>query len=165
MTMHQDMAEFKRLLAQGDVQRGYRGLMAYLHSLRTHCASAYPDYAVSGSVYQGYMDMSYFSVIPASFKSRGLKVAIVFLYDTFRFEVWLAGYNKKVQAVYWDLFQRGPCIPYCPVPSTAGSDAIIEHVLVEDPEFGDIDALTRTIVDGAAVFIRDIEHFLSSHTP
>ena len=57
--------------------------------LRTHFKDRYPKYSVSG-LYQGYLDMTYFAVVPPSFKRRGLKIAIVFNYGAFRFEAWLA---------------------------------------------------------------------------
>ena len=34
--------------------------------------------------------MTYFALFPASLKCRGLKVTIVFNYEAFRFEAWLA---------------------------------------------------------------------------
>jgi hypothetical protein len=43
------------------------------------------------------MDMTNFSFIPKSFKQRNLKIAVVFIHEAFRFEAWLAGYNKQVQ--------------------------------------------------------------------
>ena len=71
--------------------------------LRTHFEKKYPDYFISGCVYQGYMDMTYFSFIPKSLKDIKLKPAIVFNHDAFRFEVWLAASNKEVQLKYWKL--------------------------------------------------------------
>jgi hypothetical protein len=81
--------------------------MGYIMELRVFLKNKYPEYFVSGNMYPGYLDMPYFSFFPKSFKQRKLKVAIVFLHDTCRFEVWLAGYNKPVQAKYWKLFRDG----------------------------------------------------------
>ena len=36
--------------------------------LRTQLKNKYPDYFVSGSIYYGYMDMTYFSFFPESLK-------------------------------------------------------------------------------------------------
>jgi hypothetical protein len=138
--------------------------MDYLLDLKMHLKNKYPDFVVPGSLYSGYMDMTYFSFFPESFKNRGLKIAIVFLHEAFRFEVWLAGYNKPVQARYWKLFKESGWNPYHLVSTTKGADSILEHVLVADPDFRDVDALTAQIERETLKFIRDVEGFLT-HQP
>jgi len=100
------MKEYKKQLQKGIVQKAYQGLMNYIMGLRSYFENRYPDYSVSGSIYFGYMDMTYFSFFPESLKLRKLKVGIVFVHEAFRFEVWLFGYNKSVQAKYWELFKK-----------------------------------------------------------
>ena len=160
--LDESMDEYRRQLKKGAIQEAYRGLMEYIMGLRTHLANKYPDHFVSG-IYYGYMDMTYFSFFPKSLKERNLKVAIVFVHEEFRFEAWLAGYNKQVQAKYWKLFKESGWDAYHVVPNTKGVDSIVEHVLVEDPDFSDADALTRQIETGTAKFIEDIEDFLSEY--
>lgn len=157
------MEAYRRLLAEGTVQEAYRGLMEYLMGLRTHFMKTRPEYGVSGSIYQGYMDMTYFAVVPESLKERRLKVAIVFLYEAFRFEVWLSGANRQVQAAYYDVIRESDWDKYRLVPQEKWADSIIEGVLVADPDFSDLDALTRQIESGTATFIEDVERFLSEH--
>ena len=43
------------------------------------------------------------------------------------------------------------------VSSAKGNDAILEHVLVANPDFGDLDALTSQIEKETLKFIEDIE--------
>lgn len=107
------------------------------------------------------MDMTYFSFYPESIKNRNLKIAVVFIHEAFRFEVWLAGYNKQVQSKYWKLFKESGWNKYHLVPTTKGVDSILEHVLVEDPDFSSLDALTQQIERATLEFIKDIETFLS----
>ena len=121
------------------------------------------DYFVSGSIYHGYMDMSYFSFFPESLKRRKLKVGIVFNYDKFRFEVWLFGYNKQVNTKYWKLFKESNWNKYQIVPTVKGFDGIMEYILVDNPDFSDLDALTKRIERGTLKFIKDVENFLSTH--
>ena len=73
------MKEFKQQLEKGAIQEAYQGLMQYFRDLRAHFRDAYPQYPVSGSIYYGYMDMTYFSLFPESLKHRRLKIAIVFV--------------------------------------------------------------------------------------
>jgi hypothetical protein len=102
MSSFQDnMNEYRKQLEKGAIQKAYQGLMDYIMGLRSSLENKYPAYYVSGSVYFGYMDMTYFSFFPESLELRRLKVGIVFVHCKFRFEVWLFGYNKRVQARYW----------------------------------------------------------------
>ena len=157
------MDDYRKQMEKGEIQAAYKGLMEYIMGLRTHLKTKYPDYSVSGSIYYGYMDMTYFSFFPESFKQRGLKVAIVFIHETCRFEIWLAGYNKQVQAKYWMLFKESGWNNYQIVSTIEGADSIIEYRLTGNPDFNELDALTKQIEDAALRFIKDIETFLSSH--
>ena len=110
------------------------------------------------------MDMTYFSFFPESLKQRKLKTGIVFNYEAFRFEVWLFGYNKKIQKKYWDLIKQNNWNKYHIVSTLKGMDSILEHTLAENPDFGDLDALTKQIETETMKFITDIEKFLSQYS-
>lgn len=157
------MVEYKQQLEKGLIQQAYRGLMDYFADLRTHFKKRFPEIEVSGSIYFGYMDMTYFAVIPASLKQRKLKVAIVFLHEAFRFEVWLSGYNRQVQSKYWQLFRENGWNQNRLVADPLKADSIIEHGLVDDPDFDDPDALTEQIETGVRKFIMDIESYFPEH--
>jgi hypothetical protein len=154
------MLEFQNLLAKGSIQRSYKDLLRYLMNLRTHLEKNYPDHTVS-ALYQGYMDMSYFTFTPPSLLSRKLKIAIVFIYDKFRFEVWLSAANKQVQAKYWEFLKQSEWQKYFLVPSIKKYDSILEYVLVEQPDFRDTASLTEKIIGSSIEFTNDIE----SHLP
>jgi hypothetical protein len=160
---HECMNEFRLQLEKGVIQVAYKGLMEYMLALKTHLKDKHPEYYVSGSLYFGYMDMTYFAFSPEALKRRGLKIAIVFNYEVFRFEVWLAGYNKQVQSEYWKKFKESGWKKYHVVSALKGADSIVEHVLDDNPDFRDLDALTRKIEAGAMVFIGDVESFLDEH--
>lgn len=162
-SFHDSMIEYRKQLEKGAIQKAYQGLMKYIMHLRTYFQNKYPDYFVSGSIYYGYMDMTYFSFIPPSLKERKLKPAIVFVYDTFRFEIWLAASNKQIQSKYWELIKESGWDMYHLVRSIEGYDSIIEDVLVEEPDFSDLGSLTEQIEKGTLKFIKDVESFLSEH--
>ncbi len=157
------VSEYKKQVGKGDIKEAYRRLMEYIMDLRIHFKSGYPEYFVSGNIYQGYMDMTYFSFIPDSLKSKKLKVAIVFIHDTIRFEAWLAGYNKQVQAKYWKLFKDSGWDKYRIPLTTEGVDSIVECILADNPDFNDPDSLTSQIDRGTLKFIHDVETFLSEN--
>ena len=156
---HECINEYRRQLERGAIQKAYRGLMEYIMGLRTHFMKTYPDYVVSGNIYYGYMDMTYFSVIPKSIKERKLKVAIVFLHESFRFEAWLSGVNRQVQTQYWKSIKESGWDKYRIVPQAKGVDSIVEKILVNKPNFSDLDALTKQIESATLIFIQDVEIF------
>lgn len=156
----ENMVEFRKQIQKGAIQQAYQGLMAYMLRLKGYLASQYPDYAAAGSLYPGYMDMTYFAILPSALKRRDLKIAIVFVYDAFRFEIWLSGKNKQVLTQYWKIFQQSGWDKYKVVEPGKGIDSVVEHVLVADPDFSDLDALTQQIELGAVQFIQEIESFL-----
>jgi hypothetical protein len=160
-SLQENMIEYRKQLEKGAIQKAYQGLIQYMMSLKNHFSSQYPDFSVSGSLYYGYMDMTYFSVVPGALKHRDLKIAIVFAYDTFRFEVWLSGRNQQVLAKYWKLFTDHGWDRYSIAEQGKWADSVLEHILVEDPDFGDLDALTRQIDRGTLEFITDVESFLT----
>jgi hypothetical protein len=162
-SFHKYVDEYREQLQKGSINKAYKGLMEYIMALRTHFNNKYPDYFVSGSIYYGYMDMTYFSFTPKSLQHHKLKTAIVFIHDTFRFEVWLAGNNKQVQSKYWNLFKETGWNKYHLVPTTKGVDSILECILVDNPDFSDLDTLTTQIERATLRFIEDVESFLSMH--
>jgi hypothetical protein len=162
-SFQESMMEYQKQLEKGVINKAYKGLMIYVLSLRKYFNDKYPDYSVPGNIYFGYMDMTYFSIIPQTFKNRGLKIAVVFLHEECRFEVWLAGYNKQVQTKYWKLFKESGWKNYHIVPTTKDADSILEYILVENPDFRDLDVLTNQIDAKTLNFILEIEDFLYKH--
>lgn len=160
-SLHEHMHEFRKQLEKGEIQKAYRGLMEYILGLRTYFHNKYPDFYVSG-IYPGYMDMTYFSFTPEPFKQNKLRVAIVFVFDLFQIEIWLAGYNKQIQAQYWQMFKESDWNRYPLVPAVMGEDAIIRHTLVSQPDFGDPDGLTDIIERETMKFIDGVAEFLCS---
>jgi len=161
-SMPEYIKEYKKQLGKGVIQRAYQGLMKYIMDLRTYFSKNFPDFA-PGNIYHGYMDMTYFPIFPKSLKSRKLKIAVVFNYDQFRFEAWLAGYNKQIQEKYWILFQESDWNRYRIPSAIKGIDSIVEYTLAENPDFVDLDGLTKQIEKGTLHFINDIEIFLSKY--
>ena len=109
--------------------------------------------------------MTYFALLPSHLKDRGLKVAIVFNYDAFRFEAWLAARNRKVQRQYWELFKDSQWLNYRVVTPAIGVDSIVEYDIATDFNLDHPDALTASIEKATAKFIVDMERFLAESQP
>jgi len=156
----EDIRDFRGQLEKGSIQKAYRALISYMMSLRTHFKNKCEGFTVSG-LYQGYMDMTYFALFPPSLKHRDLKIAVVFNYDAFRFEAWLAGSNRNIQRQYWELFKDSQWPEYRVVTPASGVDSIIECDLATDFDLDDPDALTASIEKATVAFIDDIERFVA----
>jgi hypothetical protein len=159
--LQQNFDEYRIQMEKGILPQAYKGLMEYILSLRTHFANRYPHFSVPGSIYFGYMDMTYFSLLPEELKARKLKIAVVFIHATCRFEVWLSAVNKQVQARYWEFFKQSGWGKYHLVPAIQGADSILEQVLDDHPDFSDLDALTKKIESGTVDFIDNVISFLN----
>ena len=159
----EQMQEYTHQLQKGSIQQAYKGLLQFMLGLRNELSSAHTELAAPGTFYAGYMDMSYFAIVPEKLKERGLKIAVVYLHEALRFEVWLAAANKKIQARYWELITHSGWRKYRLVPTTQGYDSILEAVLADAPDFSDLPALSAQITRGTLAFIADLETFLEEN--
>ena len=153
------MNVYRKQLEKGDIIEAYQGLMEYFQNMRLHFKKKYSDYVVSG-IYYGYMDMTYFAFSPESQTNRKLKIAIVFVHEQFRFEVWLSGYTRDIQKKYLKLIEESGWNKY---RITDNVDSIVECTLIDDPNFDDLDTMTEQIESGTLKFIEDVNSFLSMH--
>lgn len=161
--LNQYIQEYKKQIEKGDIVKAYRGLMSYILELRSYLSNKYPNFVVSGSVYFGYMDMSYFSFTPAFLQGKKLKIALVFIHDKVSWEIWLAGANRQIQAKYSKLFTEKGWEKHRISPIEKGVDSIIECVLTDKPDFDDLSALTSEIESKALEFIDEIQGFLKEN--
>lgn len=161
-SIQEAMNEFQEQLKRGAVQQAYKALLDFMLDLRTHFQKMYPGYTVSG-LYQGTMDMTYFAIVPPFLKERGLKIAIVFNYDPFRFEAWLSGTNRQIQRKYWELIKDSQWSDYRVVTPAKGIDSIVEYDLAEEFDFSDLGSLTTRIEANTVQFINDVERFVVGH--
>jgi hypothetical protein len=161
-SLQEYVEEYRKQLEKGIIQKAYQGLMDYVMDLRMHFGKKYPDIA-PGNIYQGYMDMTYFPIFPRELTSRKLKIAIVLIHEKIRFEIWLAAQNKQIQAEYRQLFKEKDWTKYRIPAAAKGVDSIVEHTLTDNPDFGDLNALTKQIENGTLAFISEIEGFLETH--
>jgi len=157
--LNDDIAEYMNQLSKGQIQKAYRGIMSFMSGLRTFLEERHPD-CTAGSLYSGYMDMTYFAFTPSGLRSYKLKIAIVYLHEKGSFEAWLCGSNRKIQAEYVDFFSRRDTGEYRPSQVTPGGDSIIEVTLSERPDFDSPEDLKREIEKKVLKFAEDIASLL-----
>ena len=97
-TLNQLINDYTCHLQQGEIQLAYKGILEFSGKLRAYFIKKYPHWDTS-SIYQGYMDISYFSLSTKPLKDKGLKIAIVYLHEKGDFEVWLSARKRNIQAI------------------------------------------------------------------
>jgi len=91
---------------------------------------------------------------------KGLKIAIVFNYEAFRFEIWLSGYNKEIQKKNLDWVKEKKIEGYFIPETIKGYDSIIEdHIDIDD---FDKDKVTETLEKRIEIFVKTIENTIVS---
>ena len=153
------VAAYTDLLQKGELQAAYRGILSVVGMLRARFAGEFPEYAV-GSLYQGYMDMSYFPLTSAFFKERGLKIAVVYLHEQCRFETWLSGKNRQVTEETRQKFAGADFGELEVFHAADNPDAVVECLLTDCPDFDDEEALAKTVISGAYAFIAAVTALL-----
>jgi hypothetical protein len=162
-TLDDSMRVYHEQMIRGDVPAAYHGLMQYMMGLRTSLSKKYPEYSVSGSLYPGYMDMTYFAFTPPSIRQKGLKTAVVFIHEACAFEAWLAAANRRIQMDYYQLFKTAGWDSESLCAPDIGVDALIQSSLVKAPVFNQPDTLSIQIETGMLEFSEAILAFINLH--
>lgn len=150
-----NLAYYRKQIEKGDIQKDYKKLITYIKRLRTHFIKTYPiDYKV-GSIYQGNMNFSFFPFTPITLKNEKLKIVIIFNHTKMRFEICLAGRNRQIQKKYWNIFRNSDWNKYH-IPDNLEGFSIVDHIIMETPDFDNFDTLTQHIETETMKFIRDI---------
>lgn len=159
-SLNNHIKEYNTQLCKGQIQKAYKGIMTFMSRLSIYLVDRYPDYATS-ALYLGYMDMTYFSFTPSYLKLKKLKIAVVYLHQENRFEVWLGGNNRKIQAEYINLIRLKNIGKYKISQVLPGVDSIVESILVENPDFDHYEELKKQIEKGTIKFANDMIKMLS----
>jgi len=146
------VSAYKDLLKNGDVQIAYAGLVKYVQKLRTVFSKDLSATYSVGNVFQGYMDYTYFYLSNEYLKDKKLKLGLVFNHNHVRFEAWLLGQTKDVQENYWKLLKNTKWINGSEMPRYS----IFEVILVDNPDFDDLETLTESIKNKLVSVAEDI---------
>lgn len=152
--------EYVKQLEKGMIQKAFQGIIAFMSELRTDLGNKYPDYTAS-TMYLGYMDMTYFGFTPPLLNAKKMKIAIVFLHESCKFEIWLAGKNRQIQAEYHKILSHKELGDYVLSPVQPGVDAIIAAPVIEQPDFDHLEELKQQIETHIIQFIEDMIKILA----
>ena len=74
-----------------------------------------------------------------------------------RFELWLMGQNAKNQANYWELLKN---TKWNKDRSGMPRYSVLEAILIEEPDFNNLDILTDEITNRAINLAEEIQDFI-----
>lgn len=153
------VADYTRQLNNGRIAEAYRGILGFMSDLRRYLMQRYPNSKAS-AIYPGYLDMTYFALTPADLRTRNLKIAIVYLHQDNRFELWLSGGNKAVQSEYIRQLQRCDIGDYRLSQALPGVDSILVQRMNDHPDFDDPDSLMVSLENHIIRFSGEVRRML-----
>lgn len=153
--------EYAALVARGDIARAYRAILSTLSQFKSVWETSHPGDSV-GALYQGYLDMSFVSVLPGALAKERLKISLVFLHDSGTFTLWLVAGNRAIQKTVSESLRAVPLGPYQLSTLGPGVDAIIEQPLPKPYAFDAPDVLTTALVGAMERFTADMIALVSA---
>jgi hypothetical protein len=136
------ISSYKKQLEKGDIQKAYEGLVKYVMRVKSIFSRNKSDRFSVGNVSPGYMDFTYFPFFDEFLRERKLRLGMVFNHNKVRFEIWLMGQNKDIQKRYWNHLKT---TKWNKARMTMPKYSVLEAVLVENPDFENLDELTHQI--------------------
>ena len=153
------IADYKKALASGDIQKTYQTLVGVVQSLRTEFAKAFGDEFAVAHILHGYIDVTYFYLQNAYLKKNKLKFAIVLNHQQVAFELWLLGQTKDVQIRYWESLKDLDWVNENAMPKYS----IAEIQLLADPDFDNLERLSESIREAFVDRSREIIDTLKTY--
>jgi len=154
------MNDLKDQLSKGKIQKAYKYIFDTFSDIVNEIKN-YPNKVISTtSLYHGYLDMTYLPVTTEMLKSNGLKIAIVFNYSLFQFELWLSAVNRKKRNEILEIISQSKWTKYKTVQNDENTDAIIEVVIKGINDFSNKNRIVSLITKETIAFIDTIEEFI-----
>lgn len=142
----------KRLASQDHaLQKAYKALMHFMMKVRGDFEKN-TSYKTS-NVSPGYMDYTYFPFFDDNLRQKKLRFGIVLNHEKMRFELWLMGQNAGIQRTYWEKLKSSK---WNEGLSEMPKYAVLEAVIVAEPDFSNLEALAEEITETALAEVRDI---------
>lgn len=143
--------KYKGQLEKGDIQEAYVGLVKFVTRLATTLSQNLSESYSFGSLFQGFMDFTYFYYTNDFLKKRKLKMGLVLNHSKMQFEIWLLGQTIPIQEKYWQYFKT---TKWNKGRLTKPKYSILETVIIDKPNFKDLDKLSVQI-ENKLVFVTD----------
>lgn len=151
------VAVYKEQLQKEDIQKAYKGLVKYVMVLKSHFSKELSDKFLFGNISPGYMDFTYFPFFNDFLREQKLRFGIVLNHKKVRFELWLMGQNIEIQRNYWNLLKTSQ---WNKEQIAMPKYSVLEVILVENPDFNELDILTSKIEQEAIILVHEIIDYI-----
>lgn len=143
---------YRQLVQTTSLAESYGEFVRLFRFLRVQMEKEMPQFQFQGNIAENAMDYSYFQFTSQALKSRGLKIAVVFLHRQFRLEVWLSGVNRSSQKRWFPVLATKDC-PFLRTENPERSDYILRTPLPEDWNLADGDGTVSALKQKALELI------------
>lgn len=151
--LNKSINKYKKLLQEGEIQEAYVSLVKFVTRLGTSLSKKLTNQYSFGSLFQGYMDYTYFYYTNDFLKKRKLKMGLVLNHSKIQFEIWLLGQTIPIQEKYWEYFKS---TKWNKERTTKPQYSILETTLIEKPDFRDLEKLSQQIEDNLLLVTAEI---------
>lgn len=155
-----DFSDYEKQDKQCNNNLDYHQLINYMKELRAFFQKEYEMNFKLGNIYRGSSEYSYFSLTTEELKKRKLKFVIILNHQLMQFEICLSGQNKDIRKKYWKLFKGSDWNKYHIAESINNSLMIIDHIIVNNPDFNNPNQLTEQIDMESMKFINEIRDII-----
>lgn len=156
-TINDSVAIYKEQLSTSDIQKTYEFLMRYMMKIKESFKKNYSEKYSCGSVSPGYMDFTYFPFSDNYLHETKLRFGIVLNHKELQFELWLMGRNAEIQKEYWELLKTST---WNKNQTSMPKYSVLEAVLVDNPDFDNINELTAQISSAADELAQEIIEYI-----
>jgi len=139
---------YKKLIQTTELERSYQEFLRLFRFLRVELEKELGDYRFQGNIIENGMDYSYFQFTNDRLKKKGLKIAVTFVHRNFQFEVWLSGFNRKIQCNYYELL-KDTRQPFSLTEDPKRSDYILRIPLDQNLDISDGKRVLSEIKDAS----------------
>jgi len=139
---------YKKLIQTTELERSYQEFLRLFRFLRVELEKELGDYRFQGNIIENGMDYSYFQFTNDRLKKKGLKIAVTFVHRNFQFEVWLSGFNRKIQCNYYELL-KDTRQPFSLTEDPKRSDYILRIPLDQNLDLSDGKRVLSEIKDAS----------------
>jgi hypothetical protein len=160
--MKSDLQYYTEQMRTGVVPRVYQKIIKSMQELRRFL-EAQDSNLVTWTLYQGYLDMTYFAITTPHLQSKKLKIAVVYQHENNTISLWLAAANRKLQAHYWHFFRDHPVEGYHLSQLAPGCDAIIERDVIQ-LDLDHMSQIKQLLFEEAQGLISRIERRMNAST-
>lgn len=135
--------QFKEIITKTRLQEGYQEQTKLFRLLKNHLQKELKGYAFTGNIVENNMDYAYFQFADENLKAKGLKFVVVFLYKDFQYELWLSGYNRKIQSDMYNKFAKMKNLQFALTANPLRTDYVLKQRF--DCNFNDFEDFDRSL--------------------